>query len=57
MKVYQIIKAEYGHDCWGKTEFCGYTDVGNPWSTFEGAKVHIPNDDGEYMIQTIEINE
>ncbi len=44
MKVYQIIKVEYGHDCWGKIEFCGYTNVGNSWSTFEGAKVHIPND-------------
>jgi len=41
----------------GKTEFCGYTDVLNPLSTHEGAKLHIPNDDEEYLIKTIEINE
>ena len=57
MKIYQIIKAEYGYDCWGKTEFSGYTNVGNTWATFEGAKTHIPNDGEEYEIKTIEVNE
>ena len=57
MKIYQIIKGEYGYDCWGRIEFCGYTDVGNPWLTYEKAKANIPNDGEEYLINTIEVNE
>lgn len=57
MKIYQITKAEYEYDYWGRTWFCGYTDVGNPWITYEKALSHIPNDGGEYLINTIEVDE
>lgn len=57
MKIYQIVREEWGYDCWGKSEFCGYSNVGGPWMTYGQAKSHIPNDGEKYKIQEIEVNE
>lgn len=57
MKIYQIVKEEWGYDCWGKSEFCGYSNVGNPYLSYEEAEKHIPHDYETYKIHTIEVNE
>ena len=60
---YKIRYADYGYDCWGKTEFCGYVDYDNvvylKYETAEkikrDAKEQFP--DRSFSIYEIEVKE
>ena len=61
MKGYKIRYADYGYDCWGKTEFTGYVDYdqvvyinyNKAVKIMEDAKKQFPNKD--FSIYEIEI--